>query len=1170
MRFPTPSMCARYILAFTGLLFFCALFNPLAAQTTFGSVAGIVTDTSGAATPDAQVTLVNLGTGEERGMMTNATGLYQFVNLTSGRYRVDVTKAGFKRFAREPIVVEVQATVRIDIALQVGDMNQTIEVKAETPLLQPETSSLGQVIDQRKVNQLPLNGRNPLNLAALVPSVVPQGGSMQNPNSANPFAWGNYQIGGGMANQSMVWLDGSPVNGGYLNITALIPTQDSLQEFKVQTSSLSPEFGRFGGGVINFTSKAGTNELHGGGWEFLRNKALNANGFFANQAGVERPAFTQNQFGANLGGPVYIPRIYNGRNKTFFFVNYEGFRLRQGGTYTETVPTAEQRTGNLSSLGVPIYDPLTTCGVGGGTPACAPGQPTRKEFANGVIPRDRFSPAAMELLNLYPLPNTAGNAAGLNNYVANASQGGNNNETVVRIDHNISDRQHLFARYTYWGNLNLPVNPYKNEVCSPCGETFNTNNFVLSDVFTINPTTILDVRASYQRFSYDRKPGTLGYDMTRLGWPAAWNAQAAFRVQPAMSISGFDQEGIFGGYSTGSIIMDRNDNDRIAGSLTKIAGSHTLKFGGEFLRSTHNYAQTNYSTGFFYFDPGFTSSNPLDPSGGLGLASFLLGYASNGWAVNPALVAARQNYAGLFVQDDWRITRKLTLNLGLRWEYGGPWTERFDRLSYFDPTTPNPLLQAAGLNYNGSIGLVNSSGYKNRGNIHPNWRQFSPRIGFAYQVAPKTVLRAAYGIFWLPNNVAWRYSPNNDPINSATTPFVASINNGLTPASTLDYPFPGGFIGSVGRNPEYQQQLLGQGIILTQLKNPYAYAQQWNFNIQQQLGNGFLFDIAYGGAKGTHLPIDAPQINQLPDQYLSLGSQLLESVPNPFYGLVTSGSLAAPTVPYGQLLRPFPQYGNVNYAGQGVANSSYHSLQVKVEKRFSNGASVLLAYTFAKLISNTDTITSWLDSVGGYQNYNNLQSERSLSSNDVPHRLVASYVMDLPFGKGRKFLSDASGFVNQLIGGWGVDGVTTFQTGFPLHFNTALNLTNSFSGAGSRPNVSAGCYQSTPGSAQSRLNGWFDTSCFSQPAAFTFGNEPRVNPSLRAAGIANWDFSAFKNFPLRPDAKLNLQFRAEFFNLFNRVQFGAPGQTFGTPQFGVVTGQQNTPRLVQFALRLGF
>ncbi len=365
---------------------FCSTL-PLFGQTTFGSIVGNVTDPSGAAVSNTEVTLTNLGTNEKHTETTNADGFYQFVNLPPASYSVEIAKPGFKRVVRTPVVVQTGTTSKIDLALEVGAVEQTVEVTAQTPLLTPESSSLGQVIDERKTVELPLNGRNPLNLVALVPSVVPQGGSMSNPNGQNPFAWGNYQIGGGMANQSMVWLDGSPVNGSYINITALIPTQDSLQEFKVATNNLSPEYGRFAGGVVNFTTKSGSNDLHGTLWEYLRNKDLDANTFFNNTNGTPRGAFTQNQFGFNVGGPVYIPKLYNGKNKTFFFVDYEGFRLRQGASYTETVPTAAERTGDLSGLAAglnqPIYDPLTTCGPAGSgyLRVCNPGEADRQPSA---------------------------------------------------------------------------------------------------------------------------------------------------------------------------------------------------------------------------------------------------------------------------------------------------------------------------------------------------------------------------------------------------------------------------------------------------------------------------------------------------------------------------------------------------------------------------------------------------------------------------------------------------------------------------------------------------------------------------------------------------------------------------------------------------------------------
>ncbi len=598
-----------------------------------------------------------------------------------------------------------------------------------------------------------------------------------------------------MANQSMVWLDGSPVNGSYINITALIPSQDSLQEFKVATNNLSPEYGRFAGGVVNFTTKSGTNDLHGTAYEFLRNKVLDANTFFNNLNGTPRGAFTQNQFGFNLGGPVIIPKIYHGRNKTFFFVNYEGFRLRQGVSYTETVPTALERTGDLSGLAIQqntkIYDPLTTCqptATAGYSRVCAPGEAagSRLQFPGNIIPQNRINPTSLLLLGLYPAPNASGQANGVNNWVSNSSQGGNQNQTVVHLDQNISDKQHLTARYTYWGNLNLPTDPFHNGVCQDrCTEIFNTNNFVLGDTYSFNPTTIMEVRLSYQRFNYDRTPSTIGYDLTQLGWPAANNTQAVFRDLPVPVINGFDTNNTFGSQGAGSVIIDRNDNYRAAATLTKIKGNHTIRVGAEFLRLTHNYAQTNTPTGYFNFDPSMTAANGLNTAtGGLGLATFLLGYPTGGNASSPALVAAQTLYPAIFGNDDWHVSPKLTLNLGVRWEHAGPWTERYDRISFFNPTAPNSVLLAHGITQPGDLELVKTPADTYRSGIRPNWTQFAPRFGAAYQITQKTVFHAGYGVFWLPNDVAWDTSPNNDPLNGYSTPVLTNVFTGVPACAT--------------------------------------------------------------------------------------------------------------------------------------------------------------------------------------------------------------------------------------------------------------------------------------------------------------------------------------------------------------------------------------------------
>ena len=1163
------SRCFQWV----ALLLFCMATVYGNAQATNGAINGTLNDPSGGVIPNAQVTLENVGTADTRTAATNDSGFYQFNNLPPGQYRIVVKQAGFKQLTQGPFDLQVDSTLQINLALTLGTTTEVVTVQSSTPLIQAETASLGTVIDQRQTNEIPLNGRNAMNLVALAPSVVPQGQSQQNPNGTNPFAWGNYQLGGGFANQSVTYLDGAPVNTEYLNITSLVPTQDSLQEFKVETNNLTSDYGRLAGGAIQFRTKSGTNHLHGTAYEYIRNKVLNSNNYFGNQAHLPNPSFTQNQYGFNAGGPVYIPHVYDGHNKTFFFVNFEGFSLRQGVPYTTTVPTAAELTGNLADLGTPIYDPLTTCGVAG-YPACAAGTPqySRTQFPNAQIPANRLNPTALAYAKqFFPAPNIAGAPPTGINYTTTGSSGGNNYETVAHIDQNVSEKQHISARYTYWKNNNLPTEAF-NGICQDrCAEIFTTNSFVLADDYAFSPKTLLDVRISYLRFFYARTPLLNNFNVTSIGQPAGLQSQIQFPGPPVMSISGFDPSGIFSSAGADSTIHNATDDDRISGNLTRFIGNHTVKFGGEYLRATFNYVQQNQSAGLYTFNNGFTAQNPLSGVGGLGLASFLLGYptSANAGVVTP--VAAEQLYPALFVNDDWRASANLTVHVGVRWEVIQPFTERHDRISYFEPNAANPILSAAGLgNYTGAIGLVNSSTRGSRSAYNTDYMQFSPRVGVAYQLHPNTVLSAGYGIFWLPNDVEFSSNfPSGDPINSSTTNMVTSINNGLTPANNISNPYPNGLIQPVGRSAAYQSTLLGSGPTENFPNNPYSYTQQFNAGIQQQIGQSLVFDLAYGGAKGTHLPFSAINVNTLPDQDLALGNALVAQVANPFYGTISSTySLGAPTVSAGQLLLPYPQYSGLSSASADLASSTYNSLQLKVQKRFARGASINAAYTWSKLLSNTDTLTTWLESsVPGIQDPHNLKAEKSLSADNAAQRLVISYVYDLPFGRNQAFLANTPKVVNAVIGGWGLGGLTTLMTGFPLGFGTNQNLTNSF-GGGSRPNYVPGCAKEIKGPATARLGEWFNTSCFTQPAAFTFGDESRLDPTLRGPGVADWDASAYKTFPIRES--VNVQFRAEAFNLFNRVQFGYPGLTQGTSNFGVVTTQLNLPRVLQFSLRANF
>ncbi|MGH9452912.1 MAG: TonB-dependent receptor domain-containing protein, partial [Terriglobia bacterium] len=971
------------------------------------------------------------------------------------------------------------------------------------------------------------------------------------------------------------------------------------------------------------TTKSGTNQVHGTAYEYLRNTALNANDFFDNKNGVNRAPFVQNQFGANAGGPLYIPHVYDGRDKTFWFVSYEGFRQRVGTAFATTVPTVAERSGDFSQgpdAGIPIYDPTTTntALIGGQAPA-------RQQFPGNMIPTSRLNPTSLVMLNKeFPLPNISGetNQSIVNNWAGNTSGGGNNDQLVARVDQNISDKQRLFVRYSYWTNLNLPIDPLGTGVCKDrCTETFNTHDAVVDDVYNLNPTTILDMRVTFNRFKYDRTPSTVGIDLSQFG--SAWSAYQHEAFQANLPIpcltNQYNNDNIFCSQGAGSVIFAREDTARVAGSLTKIKGRHNIQFGGEFRQDTHNYAQTNAPIGMFNFTNGFTSSNPAGnfQLGGNSVASFLLGYGSGlGSQGNPALIASQQLYPALYLQDQFRATNKLTLNYGIRWEQTGPYSERFNRLTELNPNVATnlpalpcsilPAGTAAALGQNqiclgslkGDLGLVASSQNPARYATVKPWKQFSPRLGFAYQVNNKTVVRGGYGLFWISNAVEFQTSPNNDFVNNIGTPWITTVDGGNTPCATptptgcntggvvgptlgLSNPFPNGILAPPGRNPVYQQLAYGNGVTAGYLPNPMAYYQQWNLDVQRQLPDGTLIDLAYAAAKGTHLPDYNQQLDALPDQYLSLGDHLRDQVPNPFLGLINnSTSLAtAQTVQLQQLLVPYPQYTGYAVGASGWSDSIYNSMQFKLEKRMHGSGTLLVAYTISKMITtgDVDSLTSWLEAAGpgGIQDWNNRSPERALSSYDVPQRLVVSYVLDLPVGHGKRFLSGVSGIGGKLISGWGLQGVTTYQRGFPLNFGLSsgpgIGMNN-----GQRPNAAGNAALS--GSPESRLNAWFNTAAFSAPAAWTYGDESRVNPVLRSQGIENWDVSAVKDTKFGPDDKLGLQFRAEFFNLFNNPQFGPPNTSCcSNPQaasynasFGTVTSQVNNPRLIQFALRFTF
>jgi len=1184
----------------------------LYGQSTYGTVDGTVVDSSGAVVAGAQVTLTNTGTQEKHTQTTGNEGGYKFVNVMPSEYRLDITRSGFKHFARTNVVVQVQQETHVDATLPVGQVAETVEVTSETPLLQAETSSLGQVVEERKADELPLNGRNIFNLITVSPAAVAQGGSGGSPVTQNPFSWGNYQVGGSFANQGAQYLDGQPLNIGYINLPIIIPTQDSIGEFKVQYNNLGAEWGKFSGGIVNLSTKSGTNTWHGSAYEYFRNKVLNANEFFHKRDELthgqknEPPPWSQNQYGFQLGGPVI-------KNRTFFYVNWEQYRQRTGSPFTTTVPANGMLNGDFSALctagftaaGIcndatqQIYDPFLgrkAYGKDSGNPSC-PGN---------CIPSTEFSKATTTMWQKYfPAPTQTGVV--VDNFTSAAASGGNTTEFVARGDQSISSNTRLFGRFAYWGLTDLPTNPLGTGLCfDRCAEIYHSKLLALGLNHVFSPTTILDVNLAGSRFVYARAPLLSGFDLTTLGWPSTYNSPPGSMRTPPTPAFPFNND--VGKSQGNSAIGDHNTQYNLTPALTMIRGKHTLQAGAQFEIGLDNYFQTNIASGAFAFGGNWTTSAAGVSNPQFAFADFLLGLSQNsgsfvnqteGVAQVPAQTAGRQVYRAFYLDDTWRLSSKLTLNLGLRYELQGTWSERFNRFTYWDPRATNATVTGcsgtAGSACPGDAFLVGTGRNSSDNNIPMDKKAFSPRIGFAYALDQKTVIRGGYGIFFIPNYVSFGLNPDNDVVNLASTPFIATKDGFKTPFSTLDgfnctltgNPTPpncaepgpfgaGGIILPPGRNPQPNVSSFvaanGAPTLAPYFHPKYGYVEQYNIDIQRQLPLGFFADVAYAGSHGVHLEQYSTHLNQIPDSFLSQAAALTTQVPNPLVGS-PNPNLNGATISQGQLDRPYPQYNDVNLAGYGCCSSTYNSLQATVTRRFAGGGTLLVAYTNAKLLSNTDTLTSWLESstggVGQVQDWNNLKGEKSLSSQDVSQRLVISYVLDLPFGHGKRFAAGLSGVADKAVSGWGIDGVTTFQRGFPLKigFAGSTPLEGANLGVSNvRPDVVAGCHKEGPRTTTE----WFNTACFTAPPDWGFGSESRVDSTLRAAGINNFDFAIFKrtNFAER----YGLEFRTEFFNLFNHPQFGFPSQNLGSADFGAIssTVPSTNPRLIQFALKFVF
>lgn len=1142
------------------LLAMCSVMAPgfLFAQGERATVSGTVTDTSQAVVPGVAITIRNVDTNVASHTESNSAGIYVIPALPPGRYDLTAEKSGFRTFKTTNIPLSVNLTATIDVTLQVGTVSEAVEVQATAVQLESQTSALGKTIETRRIAELPLLGRNPLQLAALAPGVIPTRGQVGAGGDAMGQA-GNARISGGLANQNAILMDGGDSRGftsGGQNYTFPL---ESVAEFKVETATYSAEFGRAGGGVINVASKSGTNQYHGVGYEFLRNDHLNANSWSNNRTKVKRSLFQHNEFGAAMGGPIK-------HDRTFFFANYEGVREGSPRNFLATVPLAAEKTGDFRGAfdrngnQVVIYDYQTTRPNPNGQGFI------RDAFPNNMIPPQRIHPISQALVKYWPDPNRPGEGpAQVNNYFKSGKNVFNNNIWFSRLDHQINSRHRIFGRFggsqneSFASGLIDPAFPATTISSNP------TRNAGISVTSTFSPNFLGEFRISYTRLQNNSYPISEGFDLGSIGFPASLVNYVTYKQFPqilvqqyatgnglAVATFGADEVTGLGGAGKNLLPQDLWDGQY---HVTWIRGRHGVKAGVELQRQKMAAFNSRNSGGQFVFDRVYTEGpNPAVTAlnSGNAFASFLLGVPISGSLDTTPHMLLFQRYNAGYIQDDWRVSSRLTLNLGFRYEYTSPYGEKFGQIGYFDVKATDPATGLKGL-----FKWIPPGGYHS----NPNYKTFGPRVGIAYQVNSKTVLRVAGGIF----------NATNNGLNAAASDFGTGLFT--TNPLSLGPPNPISFTPPVGgswSNPFAAGLVLpqkgvttfvGQSVRVDFPDHPLAYLANWTLSIQRMINSNTMVEADYVGTKTTHLfwnRMDNANNPLLLQQY---GPHLLDSVPNPFFGKVSGGIGAFSTIQQRQLLRPFPQYQQILAVRRPYGDASYQSMTARIEKAYSKGFTVSIGYTLSKLIASTAESNTWI--VGPSNALYNPNYNRGIDANDTPHRLVISHLWDLPFGIGRAHLSH--GVAARVLGNWQFSGATVLQAGRPILISDPDNTgLLDFSYTNGRADRLHSAVIDNPTNTH-----WFDTSAFRPAAAFTVPTDSLSQPDLRTPWrkAVNWSF--FKNNPFKE--RYNVQFRAEFYNILNSPQFDVRGAATDVtnPQFGQII-EGGGERNIQFGLRLIF
>ncbi len=1139
------------------------------AQDARGTVLGRVMDSTGAMIPGAEIRITNEATGVVATARTNDAGSFILPYLIPGNYQLSCEMQGFKRYLFPGIQVRINDSVEVIVALEVGATSETIEVTDTTPLLSTVESSLGQVIDERRVLELPLFAGNAMDLVHLAPGTV-NGTNLRLRKAPFNNAPSQFSTDGSGNYQNEFSIDGvsNTFSAGTQPRVAFSPPQTAISEFKVQTSQFDASLGRTLGSTVNVSTKSGTNELHGEAHWWVRNRVFDAPTVFQNRSGQKPAVYQDNRYGASAGAPVIIPGVYNGKNKSFWFFAWEAnkFGDPQVGQQTSTVPTAKVRQGDLSewlsiSSGYQVYDPFSTV-------ALPNGRFQRTPVPGNIIPQSQLNPISLKMMSYWPAPNQdLGNREQRNNFFYTGKALEDYWVWITRLDHAFSENHRMFVRLhrDFWEE---DKNRWFNDDVT--GIILNRNNkgLALDDVLVINPTFLFNFRYGLTYQDFPERRVSRGFDLSTLGFSQQFLNNAgidpSLAVFPRVALSPYTT---LSNWESGDGATASMTHSFVA-TFTKLKGAHNMKFGPEFrVYRENNNRFPQMVAPDFSFNSVYTRG-PLDtaaaPQLGGEVAAFLYGIPA-GSMTRIASWAEQDTYTALYFHDDWKITPTLTLNLGVRYELETPITERFDRAVVgYDVTQLNPVHAQAFANYSAQTNRpdeVPPSAFEARGgltfaNTGGNGRQFwqgernnfMPRIGFAWAVRPKTVIRGGYG--WFFNSIGTNLSNTIQTGFSQSTPIQATLDNGLTWPASMANPFPGGLIEPLGAAGGLSTNL-GQGISYYRERRLQPYAQRWSFGLQQEMPFRIMMEASYVGNRGTRLSINRP-MNETPNEYLSKSpvrdqptiNYLGQNFPNPFRG---TNPIYGANISRANLLRPYPHFGGISLVGDHSGYSWYHSLQTRFERRLTQGWTAQASYTWSKAMEAV-----------AFLNGADPMPHEVVSDLDRTHRLTASGIWEIPFGRGRTWGGNLNSVGNFILGGWQYNVVYMRQSGGPLGFGNVIfngDLGNVVLDKNTRS-----------------VDQWFNVDAgFNRIAAQQLASNWRQWP-LRHNGIRGpnqdrWDMSMIKNF--RMGEKARTQFRAESFNAMNHPNLSNPNTGVTNAAFGTITGQ-DSPRSWQLALKIEF